>query len=292
MFLERETMLKTKAEEVGSALDQWRKNINISLAKDGKGYMVTGDKRVPEDVILPRVTGVLGVIEKYGLRTWAMRMALSHVEENLAEAAQVMPFDEALKLTLEGAAKAHEERRDTAADYGTEAHALLQQKFVDPDTIVPEAFQPVVTSWEKWLEEAELKVLATEMSLYYHDTASNMAPVSFAGTADLIALDKNGMPVICDYKTGASIYSEYALQMGAYAMALAYCGIGNFLSVEQLKNTRAVIVRLPKEEGLPIEVKEVQDVLYHQQVFEYTCKLRQWQSKRNKWIKKQRSRNG
>ena len=284
-------IFETRVEEVGSAMKEWRDKTNVSLTEDGKGYTVTGDERVPEGIILPRVTGVLSVIEKYGLRTWAMRMALTHVEENLAEAAQVMPFDEALKLTLEGAAKAHEERRDTAADYGTEAHARLQQKFIEPDTVVPKEFKPVVDSWEKWMEEAELKVLATEMPLYYHDTVSRMAPVSFAGTADLIALDKNGMPVICDYKTGASIYSEYALQMGAYAMSLAFCGIGNFLSVDQMRNTRAVVVRLPKEEGLPIEVREVEDVLYHQEVFEYTCKLRQWQSKRNKWIAKKKKRS-
>ena len=126
------------------------------------------------------------------------------------------------------------------------------------------------------------------MSVYYHDSVQNEPPISFAGTADLIAVDSDNNPVICDYKTGAKVYPEYALQMGAYSLGLSYCGIGNFFSATQLKNTRAFVIRLPKEEDSSTEIKEVLDMSAQREAFLTACKLRQWQSSRNKWVPKRR----
>ena len=73
--------------------------------------------------------------------------------------------------------------------------------------------------------------------------------------------------------------------MAAYTLALTYCGIGNFLNARDASLTRAFVVRLPKEEGKDIEVKEVNDVLAQQEAFIHACKLRQWQSGRSKWVR-------
>ena len=287
--LRKELNMTTATSDIIKAtsegIERWSEEITVSLHENGKGYLVSGDSRIKEDEFFPRVTSVLDILEKYGLRTWAMRMALAYVEDNLAEATRIHSFDKALDLTLKGAAVAHEERRDTAADFGTEAHALLQQLFIDPNTVVPDEFRSVVHAWMQWLDESELKVLSTEQQLYYSDTTSSMAPITFAGTADLIALDKQGMPVICDWKTGANIYPEYALQMAAYSMGLGFCGVGRFLNAEQIANTRAIVVKLPKEEDGKLEFKEVNNLFYHEEIFAYACKLKQWKSDRNKWMK-------
>ena len=282
----------TNQEKINAAvasIQGWSKTVDVKLTDDGKGYTVHGDKRVP-DIALPRVTGILNVVEKYGLRKWAMNTALGYVKDNLTEAMQVLPFDEALALTLEGAAQAPEQTRDDAADFGTEAHALLQALFDEPNTVVPDPFRTVVHSWMKWLEDSNLRVAATEQSLYYYDDSPSGKPIAFAGTADVIAIDQEGIPVICDYKTGKHIYSEYALQMGAYSMALGYCGVGSFLTAEQIAKTRAVVIRLPKEEGQEIEVREVDNVEFQEDSFLYACRLKEWQSSRKKWSPKKRSK--
>ena len=280
---------KIETHVIRELMNDWRSKVKVSLTEDAKEYVVTGDERVPADVTLPRVTGILNIIEKQGLRTWAMDMALEHIREEFRlfqhkhEPSRRPTFP--LDRVLIDARQAHEQKRDTAADFGTEAHALLQQLYLDPDTAVPDEFRTVVDSWDKWMTESGLEVIATEQQLYYHDSTSRNSPVSFAGTADLIAVDSNGIPVVCDYKTGSRIYAEYSLQMAAYTLALTYCGIGNFLNARDASLTRAFVVRLPKEEGKDIEVKEVNDVLVQQEAFIHACKLRQWQSGRSKWVR-------
>jgi len=294
------TELNHHAKSTRVLVKAWRNAIDVILSDDDKGYHVHGDERISREVVLPRVTSILNIIEKQGLRTWAMNMALQYVRDNLAEvmagppglADAPMKSDYTLGLRieelLEEAAKAHLVKRDTAADYGTEAHALLQQLVIDPNTAVPDKFAPVVNAWDEWLNESDISIIATEMSVYYHDSVQNEPPISFAGTADLIAVDSDNNPVICDYKTGAKVYPEYALQMGAYSLGLSYCGIGNFFSATQLKNTRAFVIRLPKEENSSTEIKEVLDMGAQREAFLTACKLRQWQSSRNKWVPKRR----
>jgi len=280
--------LDTKTSQMGLSI--WKSKVKVTLSDDNKGYHVHGDERIPKDVVLPRVTGILNIIEKQGLRTWAMNMALDNIKENLSylSSKRIELTDDGIDDLIERARLAHEEKRDIAADYGTEAHALLQQLCIDPDTAVPDKFVPVVSAWEEWLDNSGLTILDTETSLYYHDTTSKDAPISFAGTADLIAMDKDGTPVICDYKTGARLYPESALQMAAYSLGLAYCGIGKFLDAGNMVNTKAFVIRLPKEEGTLPEIREVRNLDDQRLAFINACKLRQWQSSRDKWVPKRK----
>jgi len=278
--------------------NNWNSAVTVRLSDDNKGYYVHGDERIPEDVMLPRVTGILNIIEKQGLRTWAMNMALDYLREHInttdtgspAEAVRNALSPEALNELLENARHAHEQKRDTAADYGVEAHALLQQLYIDPETAVPDEFRPVVDAWEEWIDNAGLKIIGTELSMYYYNDA-----FSFAGTADLLAVNSDGIPVICDYKTGANVYPEYALQMAAYSLALSYCNsrghsTDKLFTDEQIENTRAFIIKLPKEEGKLPDIKEVNNLAKQRQAFTYACMLRQWQSSRDKWVKKSRKK--
>ena len=278
--------------------NNWNSAVTVRLSDDNKGYYVHGDERIPSDVLLPRVTGILNIIEKQGLRTWAMNMALDYLRENInttdtgspAEAVRNALSPEALNELLENASHAHEQKRDTAADYGTEAHALLQELYVDTNISVPAKFQPVVDAWEQWLDESELQILAREQSLYYHDEPTG---VSFAGTADVIAKDADGNYVICDYKTGASIYPEYSLQMAAYVKAFEQLYLHKVINISSFPypptpKVRAVIVKLPKEEGGELETRELNNIPYHQEAFIHAYHLLKWQSSRGKLLPKPR----
>ena len=281
---------------MNSVADDLRKNINYFNRNNPVSLNDKGDRYVIGDVEYPRVTGILGIIDKYGLRTWAMNMALDYVREEIYDHVgwPVKPWSDDLKTLgappsdnpieygleyiLGMAQFAHEDKRDTAADYGTEAHALLQQLTLDADTGVPEKFAPVVDAWQEWMDESGMQILATEQTLHY-----NKDGVRFAGTADLICLDKDLNVVIVDYKTGAKIYPEYALQMAAYSLGMQDSwwnrkglGIGS-------ATIKAVVMRLPKEEGGKLEYKEVDNLDQQEEAFLHAAQLKLWQSGRNKW---------
>lgn len=263
---------------------RWMDALQVNLTEDQKAYTVVGDNRIPDTERLIRVTGVTNVLDKYGLRFWAMNQALDFIRDNRKHYGGM--FD----ALLTDASKAHEQKRDIAADYGTEAHALLQELYVDTNISVPAKFQPVVDAWEQWLDESELQILAREQSLYYHDEPTG---VSFAGTADVIAKDADGNYVICDYKTGASIYPEYSLQMAAYVKAFEQLFLYKVIMPSsepyiQNPNVRAVIVKLPKEEGGKLETRELNNIPYHQEAFIHAYHLLKWQSFRGKLLPKPR----
>lgn len=278
---------------MNSVADDLRKNINYFNQCNPVSLNDKGDRYVIGDVEYPRVTGILGIIDKYGLRTWAMNQALDYIRNNRQHYSLPRYYIEDdqsvndMETMLLDASKAHEEKRDTAADYGTEAHALLQQLTLDADTGVPEKFAPVVDAWQEWMDESGMQILATEQTLHY-----NKDGIRFAGTADLICLDKDLSIVIVDYKTGARIYPEYALQMAAYSLGMQDSWLSSnheysWLSRKQVGigfiPIKAVVMRLPKEEGGKLEYKEVDNLDQQEEAFLHAAQLKLWQSGRNKW---------
>ena len=272
---------------MNSVADDLRKNINYFNQNNPVSLNDKGDRYVIGDVEYPRVTGILGIIDKYGLRTWAMNQALDYIRNNRQHYSLPRYYIEDdqsvndMETMLLDASKAHEQNRDTAADYGTEAHALLQQLTLDADTGVPEKFAPVVDAWQEWMDESGMQILATEQTLHY-----NKGGIRFAGTADLICLDKDLNIVIVDYKTGARIYPEYALQMAAYSLGMQdswWNRQGNNLIKSGSTFIKAVVMRLPKEEGGKLEYKEVDNLDQQEEAFLHAAQLKLWQSGRNKW---------
>ncbi len=276
---------------MNSVANDLRKNISYFNECNPVSLNNKGDRYVIGDVEYPRVTGILGIIDKYGLRTWAMNQALDYIRNNRQHYSLPRYYIEDdksvndMETMLLDASKAHEEKRDTAADYGTEAHALLQQLTLDENTGIPEKFAPVVDAWQEWMDESGMQILSTEQTLHY-----NKDGIRFAGTADLICLDKDFNVVIVDYKTGARIYPEYALQMAAYSLGMQDCwgkrkdvGVG-------AADIKAVVMRLPKEEGGKLEYKEVDNLDQQEEAFLHAAHLKLWQSGRNKWKRTMRNK--
>ena len=277
-IVKRITMNITIADEIRKQMADWNKTVSVEVTENNKQYVVKGDKRIPKGMQMDRVTSILGIIDKYPLRIWAMNQALDYVKDHINSE---MPVEE----LINNARQAHEQRRDDSANFGTEAHYLLEQYTNDTSIAIPRKFQPVIDSWEEWVSSSGIQIVSTEQSLYYYNPEKK---IGFAGTADVIAVDPKGNPVIVDYKTGAGIYPEHALQMSAYSLALWYCSIGNFMDVKTLSGVRAFVLRLPKEEGLETEMKEVNNLVGQQESFIHALELKRSQSYRGKWKRSNR----
>ena len=288
-------MVNKELDAVKERYAEWRDSVRVILNEDGKGYMVRGDERLPEEIVdgagdehpfvLPRVTGLIDhVIHKgdgfYNQRPLKLAMGFLAEEHVKVRNSTIEEYEE-IMMQASGIATAHME---DAANFGLRTHAILediQNSSMNQYNHAGE-HQPAVDAWYEWMENSGLEPIASEQGLYYHDESSSNAPISFAGKADLIALDGHGIPVIVDYKTGKH-QMNHALQLSAYALALSYCGLGRFLDTHMAQKVRAVALYLPKEERGKLKAREVNDVSRQQQVFLYACKIRQWQSGRGKW---------
>jgi len=296
---ERKKLDDKELEAVKKRYTEWRDSVRVTLNEDGTGYIVKGDERVPEEIVdgvgdehpfvLPRVTGLIDhVIHKgdgfYNQRPLKLAMDFLAQEHIQVRSSTIEEYEE-IMMQASGIASAHMEE---AANFGLKTHSILEDIQNSRTSAGYPSYrhggehQPAIDAWYEWMENSGLEPIASEQGLYYHDESSSNAPISFAGKADLIALDGHGIPVIVDYKTGKQ-QMNHALQLSAYALALSYCGLGRFLDTHMAQKIRAVALYLPKEEGGKLKAREVNDVSRQQQVFLYACKIRQWQSGRGKW---------
>ena len=161
----------------------------------------------------PSVTTVLGIISKPALIPWARNVAFDAVRASLANKggmAWVTP-DWINDVVAEGR-RLHDEAKDAAADFGTEAHALIEAVISGIEPAVPQEMRQVIAGFEAWREGTGLDIQFTETPVY-------STKHRYAGTMDAVAY--RGRTQIClDWKTSNGLYPEYALQLAAYAKAL------------------------------------------------------------------------
>lgn len=161
---------------------------------------------------LPGVTTVIGsVLAKPALVWWAAGIASEVTAEALAAG---IPVDQALELGR----KAHNVRRDAAADAGTLAHSYVEQWLAHESLAVDLADEQQAKAFAAarrlidWVEQAEsagrIEVLGSEVPIV--DVASG-----YGGTLDMV-VKLGGIPHIVDFKTGKGVYDETAIQLGAY----------------------------------------------------------------------------
>ena len=150
--------------------------------------------------LYPSVTTVLSVVGKPALVRWAKKVALEYVREAVRGSAVIQR--EALEAVLERAMGEPERVRDAAAERGSAAHEGIAERLVRG-----------VGDERALLRELGLAVLTTECVVY-------SVSRGFAGTADVVAVDRDGRLVTVDWKTGG-VWPEHALQVGAYRLALA-----------------------------------------------------------------------
>ena len=175
----------------------------------------------PSEVILPGVTGGLGIINKPALVNWSRRTALEIVRSGFLEKCPSLALSpkrkisissEALEEILTRASKQPDKLKDDAADLGTKAHAYI-------DTIVkggkisniPDDILTPVMAFAEWYGESNIEFVAG-------DTKVASLEHGFGGSLDALGA-RGSTLVLLDWKTSKALYDEYALQVAAYAKA-------------------------------------------------------------------------
>lgn len=207
-----------------------------------RDYLVDGER-------YQRVTTALGIINKPALIPWAKRMVLEQVSNvllapevrsELVVAIEESPgaYEAFVSKVIERASKAPEAARDERADAGTETHRLIQavvglvgQDQAEYLKTVPKSSQRAVEEALNFLTDYDIEVVEAERVVWSADS-------QVAGTIDGVGFRGSEL-VIWDWKTGAHLYWEAALQLGAYAHLL-----NNLTGVLVAE---AFAVRLPRE---------------------------------------------
>lgn len=156
------------------------------------------------------VTTALGIIAKPQLIWWAASEAANHVKATLRPG---VPLDELeIQQLCDEARKAHNRKKDKAADAGTYVHNWIEDFVLGNDPAMPvnPQLQRVINDFLHWWKNTNIEVISPEQVFC---SPTHM----LAGTADLVC-KVDGKLTIMDWKTGSGIYPEMFMQMAAYAM--------------------------------------------------------------------------
>ena len=161
--------------------------------------------------------------KKHGMIDWAANCAVDYIMEEYSCQGGTDFFLEANEEVFKQARHAHEQIKDDAADFGTQAHLLCQlwlegnlAEYDDLMSKVDSNSQELTTSFVGWAEKNKIEAVHTEIKLHGD---------GYSGRCDLIAYrtdPKTGERRLglYDIKTGkGSYYPEWGLQLAAYAEA-------------------------------------------------------------------------
>jgi len=196
------------------------------------------------------VTTALGELNKPALPVWGFNTGREPRFNSIDEAARQTNTDiKKLKKAdaVSWAFSVGQQRRnaslyekvDKAANIGTIAHAILQERErgneIDNSNITPDNWKMAlecVRSHDKWFEGVNVETVFVEKPFVSEKNR-------FGGTLDKYALI-SGEETLIDYKSGKDIYDEYFYQL------IAYCALAmeNGYPVK-----RAIIVNIPKTKG-------------------------------------------
>ena len=199
-----------------------------------------------------RLTGVttyLGVYAKPQLLGWYASMERDGVAKALKDG-RPLPLKKDGKPLWFAEAK-----RDKAADLGTVVHfraeCWLKDETAEGEGIPPDLWsesQHGLDRFISWWEGEGLELVASERILIYEDGV-----MSFGGTADIVARDRQGRRVLVDLKTSKASpwwpYDEVYGQVAAYAEAL------HLLDDERVD--RILVARIGKEPKDELQVVEL-----------------------------------
>jgi hypothetical protein len=200
---------------------EYENGITIDRITWGKGrryvaYLPNGRKNY-----LQNVTSITGILDKPALIPWAVGMTNDAWLEQL-EPDRPYTYEEFEEIA-EYAKRAHFRKREEAAEWGTRAHAIIEQFLRTgewPDLTMEDVeVQNSCELWINWWNSEDLQVLQVEQ--YIADLK-----LGIGGTADAVLVNSAGEVIIYDWKTGKGVYPEAKLQLAAYSGMLEFCGIG------------------------------------------------------------------
>ena len=277
-------MSECSIELIKNKLDTVRSQ--VSLHESGKGYQVSDPEIDQEFQLMTRVTTILNRgIPKRELENWKVRQEDSYFSVEFRRRLRTnMSYEETVNMALavkEESKQASIKIRDTAADWGSRIHHLIDRLSYDSSVFVPEEFSHAMDSWYTWISGNNLSIIATEQPLYFYDEETH---VRYCGTADLIAMTQDERILIADYKSGARIYATHSLQNSAYSMALKQL----LSDLDYTGQPRCMVIKLPKTTDEKFLVRESFNVEWQEEVFyamaENQLLVKSWESDRKKWV--------
>ena len=156
------------------------------------------------------VTTALGAIPKPALKHWAARCAAEKAVEMAMAGTLDVTDAEARQATIDVLRRAHEGTRDRAADDGSAIHRAIERSILGGEPLpVTTTQEPRYRQFERFVEDFTPQWEASEATVYNRRER-------YAGTLDAIAVI-GGRRLLIDIKTGKSVYSEFPLQLAAYA---------------------------------------------------------------------------
>lgn len=218
----------------------------INSSRNGKPfhwYKIDGSKA-------DGVTTLIGDgMRKKALEYWSANFTAEYAVDNWDNLSH-MPPSERLKVLK----KCRFDKRDAAANRGTEVHQYAEQLVHGAEVEPPDEIAGYVEQCAKFLDEWKIEPHLVERTVASREW-------NYAGTFDLIDV-KDGAHRIFDYKTsGSGIYGETAMQLAAYARAPIYLGEND----EELPMP-------PVEAGFGVWVREHEYVVYPLDISEKTYK--------------------
>lgn len=227
------------------------------------------------------ITTVLSVIAKPALINWSAGVACDHIEEAVRQIAQkydggdvswIKEFGEKWGTILKEARTAHNKKKETAGELGTEIHHRIEMLIKGAielnngeiqEFMVTEDQPQQVREFVQWAIVNDVKFLASEIRLYSET-------MWVAGTADFVCTIGDKL-YIGDIKTSSAIYDEHFIQASAYARMAEEMGLyKDFYGV--------VIVNIPKKGG--IKVKESYDIEGNFEAFKFALGLHKYKKAR------------
>jgi len=180
--------------------------MGVELAAHGRWYNGVDEHK---GMRFKRVSTCLNAINKPQLSAWREKQLLDAVNRELItlQSAQVATNIEAV---LEAAKDSLTSMVEETADFGTQAHDIIQRLTSnEPADELTGDMAEVVRAWLEWRIKTDIVIHETEVTVYSDK-------LMVAGTIDWIGHDKEERLVIGDYKTGG-VWPEAAYQLAAYA---------------------------------------------------------------------------
>jgi hypothetical protein len=157
------------------------------------------------------VTTILQIKDKPALVGWAKRETAACAVRNL-DVLERMVRSGGPQAAVDWLKRIPDYARDASADLGTAVHAAAEAIARGESAPVAEEVQPFVTAYRRdFLETFQPRFIAVE--------AMVCSPrYEYGGTADAFA-EIDGEVWLLDYKTGAGVYPDTALQLAGLARA-------------------------------------------------------------------------
>jgi len=180
----------------------YKGKVEIKFFPESHQYWVNGKRKTG-------VTTIIGVVDKSRpLVSWATELARDYLLGFYTKNRR-----EITEADIYKACNLHSEKKQEAADIGTEIHDWVEKHIKGENPEMPESkeAQIGVTSFLQWKEENKVSFLSSERVVYSkkHD---------YIGKMDIEA-KVNGKLCLIDIKSSNGLYNTYNLQTAAYVMA-------------------------------------------------------------------------